>query len=106
VVLGDFNLYYSRWNYSNRITRHLAADRFNIITNEAGLIQYVPSETIIYRHLNAISKIDLCFLSPGLFSRLLSCEAQEELVYRSDYIFIFIIIDCTSQAAKIHQRRN
>jgi hypothetical protein len=106
VVLGDFNLHHPRWNCSNRITRHLAADRLNTITDEAGLTQCVPSETITYRHPNAVSKVDLCFLSPGLFSRLLSCEAQEELAHGSDHTPILTTIDCTSQAAKIHQRRN
>jgi exonuclease III len=106
VVLGDFNLHHPRWNCSNRITRYLAADRLNTITDEAGLTQYVPSEIITYRHPNAVSKIDLCFLSPGLFSRLLSCEAQKELVHGSDYTPILTTIDYNSQAARIHQRRN
>jgi hypothetical protein len=37
VVLGDFNFYYFRWNCSNRTTEHLAAERLNAITDEAGL---------------------------------------------------------------------
>jgi hypothetical protein len=50
--------------------------------------------------------LDLCFLSPGLHDRLISCEAQADLAYRSDYIPILTTIDCSSQAAKIHRRRN
>jgi hypothetical protein len=53
-----------------------------------------------------MSTLDLYFLSPGIFSRLLLYEAQEDLAHGSDYIFIFTIIDYSSQATKAHKRRN
>ena len=38
VILDDFNLYYSKQDYNNRIIKYLAANYFDIITDEAGQI--------------------------------------------------------------------
>lgn len=78
VVLGDFNLHHPRWG-GIHVAAEPQAGTFLSIMEEANMVLANPEGAITFRKSNRLeSTIDLAFLSPSLWDRLISCEVKED----------------------------
>jgi exonuclease III len=94
IVLGDFNLHHPLWNGPQKPTVYKAAEQLLDILRPHKLRLALPQGSVTWEAKKsgrkATSTIDLVFVGPTLWNRILECQVKEDLGYRSNHFPISI----------------
>lgn len=85
VIVGDFNLHHPLWGGTRQITQQASADILIDILDEFDLVPVLEPGTITWERQNAISTIDLVFVTSSLVESLIHCRVRDDLQYSSDH---------------------
>ena len=85
LATGDFNLHHRSWGGARDINEHTAAGELLNLATERQLQQILPPGSITWQARNSVQTLDLAWASPGIATRVITCQVQMESEHGSDY---------------------